>query len=88
MAITNKQIIEDYKKMNGIPLDYPLYTYACWLKMGYRVKKGEASKHRVQMWKHKEKTIEKDGETITSGYCFGKTCYLFTLDQVEKIKEN
>lgn len=51
MAITNKAIIELYKAGQGLPLDYPLYTWAVWRNMGYRVRKGEKCKHRVQMWK-------------------------------------
>ena len=41
MTITNKAIIERYKTENGLPVNYPLFTYAAWLKQGYQVKKGE-----------------------------------------------
>ena len=86
MATTNRQIIMQYKIENNIPLETELYTYATWRSMGYIVRKGECSKHRVSLWKHKEKTVIKDGQEVTSGYCFGKTCYLFERGQVEKIK--
>ena len=41
MATTNKSIIDAYKTAHGIPFDTPLYTYAAWYNMGYRVRKGE-----------------------------------------------
>lgn len=55
MAITNRAIIDAYKAENGLPLDMPLYTWAVWHNMGYRVRKGEKCKHRVQMWKMGQK---------------------------------
>lgn len=85
MATTNKQIVLQYKLENNIPLETELYTYATWRSMGFIVKKGSVCKHRVSLWKHKEKTVIKDGQEIISGYCFGKMCYLFTREQVEKI---
>lgn len=81
MAITNKAIIELYKAENGLPVNYPLFTYAAWLNQGYRVRKGEKCKHRVQLWKYKQSEQEK-----TSGKCFFKTANLFTKDQVEKME--
>lgn len=85
MAITNKAIIELYKAENGLPVNYPLFTYAAWLKQGYRVKKGEKCRHRVTLWKHTEKKIEQEGQERTVGRCFHKTMSLFTIEQVEKI---
>ena len=85
MATTNKAIIDAYKAANGLPVDYPLFTYASWLKQGYQVKKGEKCRHRVPLWKHTEKTIEQDGQERTVGRCFVKTANLFTSEQVEKI---
>ena len=84
MAITNKAIIELYKAENGLPLDMPLYTWAVWHNMGYRVRKGEKCKHRVQMWKMGAKKDE-DGNMVNTGKCFHKTMSLFTSEQVEKI---
>ena len=84
MAITNKTIIELYKAENGLPVDYPLYTWAVWHNMGYRVRKGEKCKHRVQLWKYAQRTVEQDGQEQTVGKCFFKTANLFTIDQVEK----
>lgn len=85
MAITNKTIIELYKAEQGLPLDMPLYTWAVWHNMGYRVRKGEKCKHRVTLWKHTEKKIEHEGQERTVGRCFHKTMSLFTSEQVEKI---
>lgn len=85
MAITNKAIIELYKAEQGLPLDMPLYTWAVWHNMGYRVRKGEKCKHRVTLWKHIEKKIEQEEQERTVGRCFHKTMSLFTSDQVEKI---
>ena len=85
MAITNKAIIELYKAENDLPINYPLFTYAAWLKQGYQVKKGEKCHHRVCLWKNGEKKIEQDGQERTVGRCFHKTMSLFTIEQVEKI---
>ena len=85
MATTNKAIIEAYKAENGLPVNYPLFTYGAWLKQGYRVRKGEKCKHRVSLWKHTERKIEQNGQEQTVGKCFHKTMYLFTSEQVEKI---
>ena len=85
MAITNKAIIERYKTENGLPVNYPLFSYAAWLKQGYQVKKGEKCRHRVQLWKYGEKKIEQEGQNRTVGRCFHKTMSLFTIEQVEKI---
>lgn len=85
MAITNKAIIELYKAENGLPVDYPLFTYAAWLKQGYRVKKGEKCRHRVTLWKHTEKKIEQEGQKRTVGRCFHKTMSLFEMSQVERM---
>lgn len=90
MAITNAKIIESYKAENGIPTEKPLFTYAVWKSMGYQVKKGEASRHRVSMWKytqHKQKADmgEQEVSQRQNGKCFMKTVCLFEFEQVERI---
>lgn len=85
MALTNKTIIELYKTEQGLPLDMPLYTWAVWHNMGYRVRKGEKCKHHVQLWKHTERKIEQDGQERTVGRCFHKTMSLFEISQVERM---
>lgn len=85
MAITNKAIIELYKAEQGLPLDYPLFTYAAWIAQGYRVRKGEKCKHRVTLWKHTERKIKQDGEEKTVRRCFHKVVNLFEMSQVERM---
>lgn len=86
MASTNKTIIDLYKAENDLPVNYPLFTYAAWLKQGYKVRKGEKCKHRVQLWKYKQMTTDQTGQKKTSGKCFFKTANLFTMEQVEKME--
>ena len=87
MAITNTEIVNAYKFEHNIPLELPLQTYAVWKKQGYHVKKGEVCKHKIELWKHNNKTITReDGTETEKSYCFQKTMYLFEPSQVEKIK--
>lgn len=85
MAITNKAIVDRYKAEQGLPLDMPLYTWAVWYNMGYRVRKGEKCKHRVILWKHTERKIKQDREEKTVGRCFHKVVNLFEMSQVERM---
>lgn len=90
MAITNAKIIESYKAENNIPMEKPLFTYAVWKTMGYQVKRGEASRHRVQMWKYTpgKKTVDTEAQEAPQGKgsrCFMKTVCLFTQEQVERM---
>ena len=84
MATTNKAIIELYKAENGLPLDMPLYTWAVWHNMGYRVRKGEKCRHRVTMWKMGQKKDD-EGKMVNTGRCFHKTMSLFEMSQVERM---
>lgn len=84
MATTNKAIVELYKAEQGLPLDMPLYTWAVWHNMGYRVRKGEKCKHRVTMWKMGQKKDD-EGNIINTGRCFHKTMSLFEMSQVERM---
>ena len=85
MATTNKAIIDAYKAKNGLPVNYPLFTYAAWLAQGYQVKKGEKCRHRVCLWKYGEKKIDQDGQEKIVGRCFHKTMSLFEMSQVERM---
>lgn len=85
MATTNKAIVEQYKAENGLPINYPLFTYAAWMAQGYRVRKGEKCKHRVTLWKHTERKIEQDGQEKTVRKCFHKVANLFEMSQVERM---
>ena len=84
MATTNKDIIATYKAAHNIPLDMPLYTWAVWHNMGYRVRKGEKCKHRVTMWRMGQKKDD-EGNVIDTGRCFHKTMSLFEMSQVERM---
>ena len=84
MATTNKDIIAAYKAANNIPLTMPLYTWAVWHNMGYRVRKGEKCKHRVTMWKMGQKKDD-EGNMVNTGKCFHKTMSLFEKSQVERM---
>lgn len=84
MAITNKAIIELYKAEQGLPVNYPLFTYAAWLNQGYRVRKGEKCRHRVTMWRMGQKKDDK-GNMVNTGRCFHKTMSLFEMSQVERM---
>ena len=84
MATTNKAIIDAYKAANGLSLDAPLYTWAVWHNMGYRVRKGEKCKHRVTMWKMGQKKDD-EGKMVNTGRCFHKTMSLFEMSQVERM---
>lgn len=86
MAVTNKQIMELYRAENNIPDTVELLTFASWKAKGYKVKKGERAKHKVELWKYREnKKQDEDGIEIKSGYCIHRNMNLFTIDQVEKI---
>lgn len=85
MAMTNNMIIELYKAENNISV--PLHTYTKWQQLGYQVKKGEKSQHRITIWKACTKKVQ-DEETdmvIESNKMIMKTACFFTIGQVEKI---
>ena len=91
MAMSNAEIMEAYRMENNIPEDKKLYTYGVWHKMGYQVKRGEASHHRVNLWKYskgKEKAVAEpqDNKKKNNGHCFMKTMNLFEESQVERIE--
>lgn len=80
--MTNKQIIDAYKRENKIPLDAPLYTYGAWRNQGFQVKQGEKCKHRVKMFKYVPSK-----EITERGHCYRNSMYLFDSSQVEPIKK-
>lgn len=81
--MTNQAIMAAYRTAHNIADDAPLYTYAVWRQKGYTVKKGEAARHRVTLYKYATKTDENGTKTSR---IFPKTAYLFEFSQVEKIK--
>lgn len=89
-AVTNAMIIESYKFEHNITC--PIHTYAKWQELGYQVKKGEKSMHKITIWKcgtkkvHDEESNDEESNTeITSSKLFMKTSAFFTINQVEKI---
>lgn len=88
MAITNTQIIENYKAINAI--NQPLHTYNKWQSLGYQVKKGEHSQHKITVWKPctKKTKVQNDDGTIsivkTSKLILTPAAF-FLMSQVEAI---
>ncbi len=92
MAITNKQLLAQYKTKNNVPLDLPMYTAGAWYNKGYKIKRGEKCKHRVMLWANCKSKIkaaqEQDGQEQKqkkSSHAYMKTACLFELNQVEKM---
>lgn len=88
--MTNTQIILDYKVANEIDLDAPFHTYQVWNRLGYKVKKGEKSQHKIAIWKPSTKKVEVENEEgeieeKTNGRFFLKLSAFFTEEQVEKV---
>lgn len=83
--MTNIEIINDYKRKNGIIED--IYTYTEWAKQGYQVKRGEKSMHKIEIYKHVKysKTNLKTGEEEMKENFYLKTTAFFLPSQVEKI---
>lgn len=70
-----------------------LHTYSQWKSLGFKVKYGEKSHHKISIWKKSSKKVEvekEDGitEMVDSGRYFLKNSAFFTQDQVERIAEN
>ena len=91
--MTNTAIILSYMQSNNLdPNKIVLHTYATWKKLGYQVKKGEKSQHKIPVWKPSTKKVEvenEDGkkEEKTNGRYFIKTSAFFTQEQVERIEK-
>lgn len=87
--MTNTAIILGYMQLNNLdPTKIILHTYAQWKNLGYQVKKGEKSKHKITVWKRSTKKIENedgDKEDIDTGRYFLKESAFFTQEQVERI---
>lgn len=87
MAMTNKMLIELYKAENNISC--PLHTFLAWKKMGYSVRKGEKSQHKITIWKNTtKKSKSDDGAEITTSKMVMTTACFFTINQVEKLEKS
>ena len=77
--MTNTAIILGYMQLNNLdPNKIVLHTYAQWKKLGYQVKKGEKSEHKISVWKRSTKKVD-------NGRYFLKESAFFTQEQVERI---
>ena len=87
--MTNTAIILGYMQLNNLdPAKIILHTYAQWKKLGYQVKRGEKSKHKITVWKRSTKKIENedgDKEEVDTGRYFLKESAFFTQEQVERM---
>mgnify|MGYP002520730001 CR=1 FL=1 len=88
--MNNTSIILGYMQLNNLdPNKVILHTYATWKKLGYQVKKGEKSVHKIPVWRRSTKKLEnKDGEKeeVDNGRYFLKESAFFTQEQVEVIE--
>lgn len=88
--MTNTEIILGYMQLHNMdPEKTILHTYAQWKKLGYQIKKGEKSKHKISVWKRSIKKVKKDDgekEEVDTGRYFLKESAFFTQDQVKVIK--
>ena len=91
--MTNTAIILSYMQSNNLdPNKIVLHTYATWKKLGYQVKKGEKSEHKIPVWKPSTKKVQvetEDGtkEEVDNARYFIKTSAFFTQEQVERIEK-
>lgn len=85
-SVTNAMIIKSYKIAHNISC--PIHTYAKWRELGYQVKRGEKSMHKITIWKcvAKVKHNDEDDADYESSKLFMKTSAFFTINQVEPIK--
>ena len=85
--MTNNQIIALYCAAHGITEE--LHTFQRWQQLGYSVKKGEKARHRITIWKGRERTRKNpetgELETIRDGAgAFLKESCFFLASQVER----
>ena len=91
--MTNTAIILGYMQLNNLdPNKIVLHTYATWKKLGYKVKKGEKSQHKIPVWKPSTKKVEVENEEgekeeVDNGRYFLKLSAFFTQNQVERIEK-
>lgn len=91
--MTNAQIIENAKALNGI--EEECHTFARWKQMGYKVRKGEHAAFKATIWKCNPKreivegvdpkTGEKVQDEATVNRMFMKTAHFFKRSQVEAV---
>ena len=82
--MTNLEIIKKYKAENNIPENAELNTIMVWNKLGYKVKKGEKSKHRIIIFKQAVEVNKTETEEVRIKKMIPKVAFFFTREQVEK----
>lgn len=82
--MTNVEIIKDYKRANNIPENEELNTIFVWNKLGFKVKKGEKSKHKIVIYKQIVEVTKSENEEVRTKRMIPKKAYFFTKEQVEK----
>ena len=81
--MTNAEIIQTAKMLNGIVED--AHTFAYWKQAGYKVRKGEHAAFSAKIWKANVKKVVVDGEEKDNLNMFMKTAHFITRSQVDKI---
>lgn len=86
----NTSIILSYMQLNNLdPNKVILHTYATWKRLGYQVKKGEKSAHKIPVWRRSTKKVgthDDEKEEVDTGRYFLKESAFFTQEQVEVIE--
>ena len=89
--MTNTAIILEYMLVNNLDPDkVVLHTYQTWKKLGYQVKEGEKSEHKISIWRRSTKKVENEEgekEEVDNGRYFLKASAFFTQEQVERIEK-
>ena len=89
--MTNTAIILEYMLVNNLDPDkVVLHTYQKWKKLGYQVKEGEKSEHKISIWRRSTKKVENEEgekEEVDNGRYFLKASAFFTQEQVERIEK-
>lgn len=87
--MTNTAIILGYMQLHNLnPDKVVLHTYQQWKQLGFQVKRGEKSEHKITIWmKSTKKVTKENGEEEDNGRYFLKDSSFFTQNQVERIKK-
>lgn len=86
MALTNQQIIDDYKTLHNITED--IHTYAHWKALGRQVRKGEHACAKILIWKAvPRKRIDTDADEAAEAEgrprMIRKVAYFFAESQTD-----
>lgn len=87
---TNEELMASYRIENNIDDSVTLLTFGEWKKMGFKVRKGEKSKHILMLWSYQNKEVGDEEKPMTirnRGYCYLRKAHLFDSTQVEPFKK-